>query len=225
MSDFYIEGHDYDEEWQRDFREGRRLLEKYPDILGPPIYIDMRLPADLRQQQWDKQAHSKLRLLFALFGINPQKLGPAIAKEQLADALILQLPGFRTTLEPPASPRAKKARGAPKKYTDIECARIVMIVGKAMKEIAAEGRRPSILAALERELEKGDLGGLALKFDLKTKMDAKSMKPRYDELKKIWINLPANKELLKDPRNTPELLAEDYLKFIELQGLAPRPHK
>ena len=108
--------------------------------------------------------------------------------------------------------QAKKGRGANKKYADVECARIVMIVGKAMKEIVAEGGKPSILEALRRELKKGDLDGLARKAD-GTKIDATSMKSRYDELKKIWINHPANKELLKDPRNTPETLAGNYLKF------------
>ena len=155
---------------------------------------------------------------FALFGIDPRKPG---AWEQLAHAFFFQLPGLQITVEPPA--KAKKGRGAPKKYNDVECARMVMIVGKALKEIAAEGGKPSILAALKRELKKGDLEGLARKRDGKTKMDAESMKSRYDEMKKIWINSPVNKGLLKDPHNTPESLAGNYLKFSA--SLTPGRHK
>ena len=222
MSDYYLEGHDYDEEWS-DLREGRRHLAEYPDFLGERIYLDPKWLAEDPQQtaevqqQIDKLLYSKVCGFFVLFGIDPRKPG---AWEKLAQALLLQLPGFQITLEPPAK---KKGRGAPKKYTDVECARMVMIVGMALKEIAAEGGKPSILAAMERELKKGDLGGLALKRDGKTKMDAPSLKSRYDEMKRVWINLPANKEMLKDRCNTPEALAGNYLKFSA--SITPGRHK
>jgi len=215
MRDYYVEGCDYDEEWS-DLREGRRHLAEYPGFLGEQICLDPQWltanPQEMAelQKQADRLVHHKVCGFFAFFGIDPRKPD---AWEKLAHALLLQLPGFRITLEPPASPRAKKRRGARKKYKENECTSMVMIVGKAMKEIVAEGGRPSILEALRRELEKGDLEGLALKADRKTKMDAESLESRYDELKKIWINLPTNKGLLKDPRNTPETLARDYLKF------------
>ena len=214
MRNYYIEGNDYDEEWSSDRREGRKHLEKYPDFLGEPIYLDPRwLTADPQQtaeiqQKIDKLIYSKMCGFFALFGIDPRKPG---AWKQLAHAFFFQLPGLQITVEPPAK---KKGRGAPKKYNDVECARMVLKVGNALKKMAAEGEKPSILAALERELAKDDtLEGLALKRDGKTKMDAPSLKSRYDELKRIWINQPANKELLKDPRNTPESLAGNFLKF------------
>jgi hypothetical protein len=155
MRDYYIEGHDYDEEYSA-LREGRHHLAEYPDFLGQPIYLDPRwLTADPQQtaelqQQFDKLVYAKMCGFFVLFGINPRKPD---AWEQLAHAFFFQLPGLQITLEPPASPRAKKGRGANKKYADVECARIVMIVGKAMKEIVAEGGKPSILEALRRELK------------------------------------------------------------------------
>ena len=212
MRDYYVEGCDYDEEWS-DLREGRRHLAEYPDFLGEPIYLDPRWltanPQEMAelQQQIDKLVHRKMCGFFALFGIDPRKPD---AWEKLAHAFFFQLPGLQITVEPPA--KAKKGRGRQKKYTDVNCARMVLAVGNAMKKMAAEGEKPSILEALRRELEKGDLEGLARKAD-GTKMDAESMKSRYDELKKLWINLPTNKELLKDRRNTPETLARDYLKF------------
>ena len=177
MRDYYVEGCDYDEEWS-DLREGRHHLAEYPGFLGEPIYLDPRWltanPQEMAelQQQIDKLVHRKMCGFFALFGIDPRKPD---AWEKLAHAFFFQLPGLQITVEPPAKAK-KKGRGAPKKYTDVECARMVMIVGKAMKEIVAEGGRPSILEALRRELEKGDLEGLALKADRKTKMDAESFK-------------------------------------------------
>src|SRR6185295_3403407 len=65
--------------------------------------------------QIDKLVYSKMCGFFALFGIDPRKPG---AWEQLAHAFFFQLPGLQITVEPPA--KAKKGRGAPKKYNDVE---------------------------------------------------------------------------------------------------------
>ena len=193
MSDFYIEGFDYDGEWPRALREGRVLIEEYRDILGQQIYsprIDRdQQQLDAAKREIDELRYIKMRMLFALFGINPRKLGLAAAWEQLIDALLTQhVPGFRVVYKPPP-PVKENTR---KKYTELEWARLVVGVDRAMRENAAVGKDTTIAAAVETALEAGYFGELAYMNGKgnRTRMGAGSMVSRCKEAMGRWKDVP-----------------------------------